>query len=180
MIVRMTALAALAVLTAGSLMTEGARAQNPVDPDCIWTAAPADLRLEMRGQVGLHRDIVATLSQKQIADMMRTCHVSNSQNNIARMVIILRSRSLIAYGEQGLKADLDLTPEVLAATWRRVPVNARKVLPHALDEDFETPADIARSLDALGQTLKITSDADRELFFDYAVGQSMLETLGLR
>ena len=173
-------IAGLAALAAVLLMTQGARAQNPVDPDCIWTAVPADLRLEMRGEVGLHRDIIATLTQKQIADLVRTCHVSNTQNNTARIVVILRSRTLIAYGEQGLKANLDLTPEMLAATWRRAPLNARKVLPHALDEDFETPTDIARSLDALGQTLKITSDADRELFFDYAVGQSMLETLGLR
>ena len=175
MTLRVASLAALAVLTAGA-----ARAQSPVDADCIWTAAPADLRLEMRGAVALHRDMVATLTQRQITDLVRTCHVSNTQNNTARIVVILRSRTLIAHGEEGLKADLGLTPEALAATWRRAPLNARKTLPHALDEDFETPADIARSLDALGGTLRITSDADRELFFDYAVGQSMLETLGTR
>jgi hypothetical protein len=94
--------------------------------------------------------------------------------------MVLRSRTLITYGEEGLAANLGLTPEALASTWRRAPLNARKVLPHALDEEFETPTDIARSLDTLGETLKIKSDADRELFFDYAVGQSLLETLGAR
>jgi hypothetical protein len=175
MALRVASLAALAVLAAGA-----ARAQSLVDPDCIWAAAPADLRQEMRGAVSQHRDMLTTLTQKQISDLMRTCHVPNSQNNTARIVVILRSRTLIAQGEDGLRTNLGLTPEALAATWRRAPLNARKVLPHALDEEFETPPDIARSLDTLGQTLRITSDADREFFFDYAVGQSLLDTLGPR
>lgn len=175
MTLRVAGLAALVVLAAGA-----ARAQNPVDPDCIWTAAPADLRLEMRGAVALHRDMIATLTQRQISDMVRTCHVSNTQNNTARIVMILRSRTLISFGEEGLKANLGLTPEALAATWRRAPLNARKALTRALDDEFETPADTARSLEALGQTLKISSEADRELFFDYAVGQSLMDTLGPR
>jgi hypothetical protein len=175
MTIRVAGLVALLVLAAGA-----AQAQSPVDADCIWTAAPAELRSEMRGAVALHRDMVATLTQRQISDLMRTCHVSNTQNNTARIVLVLRSRTLITYGEEGLTANLGLTPEALASTWRRAPLNARKVLPHALDEEFETPTDIARSLDTLGETLKIKSDADRELFFDYAVGQSLLETLGAR
>jgi hypothetical protein len=173
-------IAIMALATAALLGAGAARAQTPVDPDCVWLAAPADLKQQMRGQVAQHRDIIATLEQKHISDLMRTCHVSNTQNNTARIVGILRAKTLITHGEEGLKADLGLTPEALAVTWRRAPLNAKRVLPHALEEDFETPRDIAQSLDALGQVLRIASDQDRELFFDYAVGQSLMEQLGPR
>jgi hypothetical protein len=157
-----------------------AAAQDNARADCIWDATPRPTRVAMHDALAAHReliDVATVVPTDQFATIHANCQLPASPDAAVLIANVLRGHVLRDAGwlilwRQGVRQ-----PQ-LDQSWLFVPVGNRMDFARFFSGGLQTKDDDAQILALMSQRLKLVSARGRTGLFDYAIGRSLLESVG--